>query len=125
VRAAMGTWPSPPAGILVAMTWRPLPDPEGTPPRRLGDDLDLLLRRVGASAGASTAPVFTRWAEAVGPSVAAHARPSALRGRTLVVDVDAPAYATQLRMLVPQLLARLTDLAGPGVVEAVDVRVRG
>ncbi|HEY2428070.1 MAG TPA: DUF721 domain-containing protein, partial [Acidimicrobiales bacterium] len=98
------------------MTWRALPDPEGAPPRRLGDDLDVLLRRAGAGGGLSSAPVFTRWSEAVGPAVAAHAHPSALRGRTLVVDVDAPAYATQLRMLIPQLLARLTDLAGPGVV---------
>jgi predicted nucleic acid-binding Zn ribbon protein len=57
--------------------------------------------------------------------VAAHAQPIALRGSTLVVGVDAPAYATQLRLLTPQLLARLAELTSPGVVEAVEVRVRG
>jgi len=107
------------------VTWRPLPDPDGPAPRRVADDLDLLVRRFGAPAGRVTADVFTRWDEAVGPAVAAHARPLALRGTTLVVGVDAPAYATQLRMLVPQLLARLGELAGPGAIEGVDVRVRG
>jgi len=87
--------------------------------------LDTLVRRLGVSAGAVSAGVFTRWEEAVGPGVARHAQPISLRGTTLVVGVDGPAYATQLRMLTPQLLARLAELAGPGAVEAVEVRVRG
>ena len=110
---------------LWLMTWRPLPDPEGPPLRRIGEDLDVLVRRFGAPGGAKAAAVFTRWADAVGDAVASHATPLSLRGTTLVVGVDAPAYATQLRMLTPQLLARLADLAGPGVVDAVEVRVRG
>ncbi len=65
------------------------------------------------------------WNDAVGPSLAAHAQPLSLRGTTLVVAVDAPAYVTQLRLMTPQLLARLADLAGSGAVEAVDIRVSG
>ncbi len=108
------------------MPWSPLPNADGPVPTRVGDDLDVLVRRLGAPAGAkATAAVFTRWADAVGAGVAAHAQPLALHGTTLVVGVDAPAYATQLRMLSTQLLARLSELAGPGVVEAVEVRVRG
>ena len=107
------------------MPWRPLPDPEGQPPRRLADDLDTLVRRLGVPAGSASAGVFTRWEEAVGAGVARHAQPLSLRGTTLIVGVDGPAYATQLRMLTPQLLARLAELAGPGAVEAVEVRVRG
>ncbi|GAC1385475.1 MAG: hypothetical protein NVSMB4_12800 [Acidimicrobiales bacterium] len=106
------------------MPWRPAPDPQGPPLRRVGEDLDTLVRRFGASAGVSGADVFTRWAEAVGPAVAVHATPLALRGTTLVVGVDAPAYATQLKLLTPHLLARLAEMAGPGVVDAVEVRVR-
>jgi predicted nucleic acid-binding Zn ribbon protein len=107
------------------MSWSPLPDPDGPPPRRVGDDLDALVRRYGGVTGLATARVFTGWQEAVGASVAAHAEPTALHGSTLVVSVDAPAYATQLRMLTPQLLARLADLAGAGAVDAIEVRVRG
>jgi len=104
--------------------WTPLPDPEAWVPHRVGDDLDTVLRRAGGSGGVAATAVFARWEEAVGESVAAHARPLRLDGTTLVVGVDAPAYATQLRLLSTQLLSRLRDLAGPGVVESVDVRVR-
>lgn len=106
------------------MTWLPLADPEGPPLRRVGDDLDVVMRHCGAPAGRKIAAVFTGWPEAVGAAVAAHAQPLSLRGTTLVVGVDAPAYATQLRMLTPQLLVRLAEMAGPGAIEAVELRVR-
>jgi hypothetical protein len=38
--------------------------------------------------------------------------------------VDAPAWATQLRFLSAEMLARLSELAGPGAVTAIDIRVR-
>ncbi|MFI5041378.1 MAG: DciA family protein [Acidimicrobiales bacterium] len=107
------------------MVWKPAPDPDGPPLRRVADDLDLVVRRLGAPAGRASASVFTRWDEAVGAAVAVHAHPLSIRGTTLVVGVDGPAYATQLRMLTPQLLARLGELVGPGVVDTVEVRVRG
>jgi len=106
------------------VSWTPLPDPDTWVPHRVGDDLDAVLRRAGGSGGVAATLVFGRWEEAVGAAVAAHARPLRLDGTTLVVGVDAPAYATQLRLLTAQLLSRLRDLAGPGVVESVDVRVR-
>ena len=110
---------------LWMMVWRSLPDPDGPPLRRVADDLDTVVRRLGVRGGAASVDVFTRWEEAVGAAVASHARPLSLRGTTLVVGVDGPAYATQLRMLTPQLLARLAEMTGPGSVEAVEVRVRG
>ena len=106
------------------MPWTPQPDPDGWAPRRVGDDLDALLRRAGGAGGVAATKVFSRWEEAVGAAVAAHARPLRLQGTTLVVGVDGPAYATQLRMLSGQLLARLRDLVGPGAVDSVEVRVR-
>lgn len=109
----------------MGVTWRPLPDPDGPPPVRVADDLDRLMRRFGGAGGAATAVVFSRWEEIVGPAVAAHAHPVSVRGTTLVVGADASAYAAQLRLLTAQLLARVAELTGPGVVEAVEVRVRG
>jgi predicted nucleic acid-binding Zn ribbon protein len=104
--------------------WTPLPDPNGPPPRRVGEDLDAVVRQAGGAGGVAAVAVFARWADAVGPAVAAHAQPLRLDGTTLVVGVDAPAYATQLRLLSGQLLARLRDLVGPGAVDSVQVRVR-
>ena len=106
------------------MPWAPLPDADSWVPRRVGDDLDELLRRAGGAGGAASVAVWSGWAEAVGPAVAAHARPAALKGSTLVVAVDSPAYATQLRLLGHQLLNRLGQIAGCGVIDAIEVVVR-
>jgi predicted nucleic acid-binding Zn ribbon protein len=68
--------------------------------------------------------VFSHWEEAVGPAVAAHTHPLSLRDGTLVVAVDNPAWATQLRLLHGELMARLTAVVGDGAVTRLEVRVR-
>lgn len=67
--------------------------------------------------------VFGRWEVAVGDAVARHVQPIRLDGTTLVVEVDEPAWATQLRFLESTLKRRLLEEAG-AVVETVEVRVR-
>jgi predicted nucleic acid-binding Zn ribbon protein len=99
--------------------WSPLPG-EKPEPRAVGDSLD----RVASSLGLAPA-LLTRWPEFVGESVAEHARPRSLRDGTLVVAVDDPAWATQLRWLEADLVARLADVIGPGKVQRIEVRVRG
>lgn len=80
------------------------------------------------SAGAVGAPaaamggVFGRWEDAVGASVAAHVRPVKLDGTRLVVQVDDPAWATELRFLEATLKRRVHEVTG-AVVEVLDVRV--
>ena len=76
---------------------------------RLGDR-----RRVGG--------VLGRWAAIVGPEIAAHAGPQAFEDGELVVGADSTAWATQLRLLAPTLLARLANELGAGVVTSVTVR---
>jgi predicted nucleic acid-binding Zn ribbon protein len=68
--------------------------------------------------------VFASWADVVGEGVAAHARPRSLRHGVLVVLVDDPAWATQLRWLESDLLARLATIAGEDTVTEIQVRVR-
>jgi predicted nucleic acid-binding Zn ribbon protein len=67
--------------------------------------------------------VFGRWAEAVGPAVAQHVQPIKLDGTRLTVEVDDPAWATQLRFFEQTMRDRLREVAG-AVVETVDIRVR-
>jgi predicted nucleic acid-binding Zn ribbon protein len=69
--------------------------------------------------------VFAHWEQVVGPSVAAHSKPVTLRDGVLVVAVDQPAWATQLRYLQADLLRRLGEAAGPGEISEVEVRVQG
>ena len=97
-------------------------------PQPLGRAIDGVLKNL-APPGTPVAPaktvggVFARWDEAVGPQVAAHARPVRLHEGTLLVEVDEPGWATQLRFLVADLLQRLAAAAGPGVT-AIEWRVK-
>ncbi len=61
---------------------------------------------------AALGTVFSRWEELVGPTVGRHTRPLRLEGRTLVVAVDQPPWATQIRVLSPGILARLAEDTG-------------
>lgn len=98
-------------------------------PRRLGEGLDEALARLAprdapapASAGSLSA-VFTRWEEIAGPTLARHVRPLRLSGGVLVVAVDQPAWATQVRVMGTSLLARVGEVAGEAP-ERLQVTVR-
>jgi predicted nucleic acid-binding Zn ribbon protein len=97
--------------------------PPGPGPRRLGRSLDELASSLGAPPARTLAAVFGAWSEIVGEAVAAHARPGRLRDRTLLVHVDDPIWATQLRFLEADLLGRLAAVAGEEI-ERIHVVVR-
>jgi predicted nucleic acid-binding Zn ribbon protein len=71
---------------------------------------------------AATGSVFGRWAEIVGPDLAAHTKPETLADGELVVTADSTAWATQLRLLAGQLVRRLNVELGDGAVRRVKVR---
>ena len=66
--------------------------------------------------------VFGRWKEAVGEAVARHVQPLRLDGARLVVEVDDPAWATQLKFLEADLRQRLLAVAGARI-DHFEIRV--
>ncbi len=66
--------------------------------------------------------LFGRWVEAVGDQVAQHVKPVKLDGSTLLVEVDEPAWATQVKLVTPMIVARLREVANV-TVERIEVRV--
>ncbi|HEX3087613.1 MAG TPA: DUF721 domain-containing protein [Ilumatobacteraceae bacterium] len=101
-------------------------------PVPFGDSLDRVVRSLRNDVPGSASPdqtasqmggVFGRWTEAVGEAVALHVTPVKLDGTKLVVEVDDPAWATQLRFLETTLKARLLEVAG-ATIETVEVRVK-
>lgn len=108
------------------MTWRPLRSgPEGREPRLVSDSLAGTTARLGVPDAGVLGAVFSRWDELVGPDVAHHARPRSLRHGVLVVEVDQPAWALQLRYLSAEVLARVGEAAGPEGVRELQIRVAG
>ena len=107
-------------------TWRP-PGPISAEvdPRPVAESLDRVTRALGAPQARVLAALFSRWEELVGPEIAQHAEPRSVRDGVLVLVVDQPAWATQLRYLVPELLARIrAGVSGSGVTE-IQIRVAG
>lgn len=96
---------------------RPDPrDPQG---------IELVLRRVlgdlGWSAGVSAGRVLEEWDEIVGEQVARHCRPVSLEDGVLVVSADSSAWATQLRLITPQLITTIEEHVGAHVITELKV----
>jgi predicted nucleic acid-binding Zn ribbon protein len=96
---------------------------DGRDPALVGDALARLATERGWSAELSVGGVVGRWREVVGDQVADHCTPETFDDGLLVVRTDSTAWATQVRLLVPQLLQRLEVELGPDVVR--DVKVLG
>lgn len=92
-------------------------------PQPLRRGIDRLLSALRGGSRETTVTVFSRWVELVGEPVATHVRPVKIDLGTLVVEVDDPAWATQMKFLENDLLARLNTGATQRV-ERLDIRVR-
>ena len=86
--------------------------------------LDAVVRALKGPQAKGLAGLFAGWDDAVGPAIAAHAQPVVLDEGRLVVEVDEPGWATQIRYLEADLKARLAPVVAPSVIASIEVRVR-
>jgi predicted nucleic acid-binding Zn ribbon protein len=101
-------------------------DPYGRDPgpRPLDASLDAVSRRMGLKDSRGLGQLFARWKEIVGPAMAEHVQPVRVDSEVLVVTVDHPAWATQIRHLGDDLLNRVAAEAGVTRPTRLEVRVR-
>jgi len=102
------------------------PDPYGRDhgPRPIDASLDAVSKKLGVDDARGLGRLFAHWEEVVGPAMAEHVRPTRLDREALVVSVDHPAWATQVRLLGEDLLDRVTERTGLTRPHRVEVRVR-
>jgi predicted nucleic acid-binding Zn ribbon protein len=94
-------------------------------PVHLSEALAALSKRIGIAAPDVLSVVFGRWEELVGSAMAAHVRPLKLQERTLVLAADHPAWATQVRHLAAEIIAKIAAACAPAEPpERLEVRVR-
>lgn len=98
--------------------------PGGRDPLKLGAAFDRLKTERGWEMPIAVGGVTGRWPEVVGPEIAQHCEPEGYdeRERVLTVRCDSTAWATQLRLLAPQLLVRLNGELGSGTVKLLKVK---
>lgn len=105
------------------MPWRPLPIVGGPPPVRVDEPLARLLRHLGVPESSALSTLTDAWAELVGPTMAEHTDPVTVHHGTLVVRVDDPAWAAQLRWMQAQLVERLAATPAFESVQRIELRV--
>ncbi len=96
---------------------------DGRDPLPLGAAISRLITERGWEAPAAVGGVMGRWPQIVGDDVAKHCVPQKYEEdeRVLTVQCDSTAWATQLRLLAPRLVARLNEDLGHGTVRVIKV----
>ncbi len=101
---------------------RSSPRADGRDPALVGDTLARLADEKGWNRDLSTAALFARWADVVGEGVAAHCVPEHVQGGVLTVRADSHAWTAAMRARESDLLARVAEHLGEGVVHRVSVQ---
>jgi predicted nucleic acid-binding Zn ribbon protein len=97
------------------------PGPDSRDPQLLGSLTNDLAKTQGWSARVAEGAVFGRWRAVVGEQIAEHAEPTALHDGVLTVSAESTAWATQLRMVQSQILAKIAAAVGDGVVKSLKI----
>ena len=105
-------------------TWRDQRPPAvEIEPRRVAEHLDRAAQGLGIPKAGVLGAIFSKWADLVGVDIAAHTEPRTLRDRVLVVAVDQPAWAAQLRYLASDLVEKIAVFTGSSEVTEIQFRV--
>jgi predicted nucleic acid-binding Zn ribbon protein len=97
------------------------PGPDSLDPQPLGKAARDVARQRGWSAHVAEGTVLGQWPLVVGQQIADHASPTALNAGVLSVTAESTAWATQLRMIQAQLLAKIAAAVGNGVVTSLKI----
>jgi predicted nucleic acid-binding Zn ribbon protein len=93
-------------------------------PQSLDASLDALSSQLGMAESRGLARLFAQWEDIVGPAIAGHVRPQRLDKDVLVVTVDHPAWATQVRHLGDDLLDRVAETTTLPRPAHLEVKIR-
>jgi predicted nucleic acid-binding Zn ribbon protein len=97
------------------------PGPDTRDPQSLGGATRDLAKKQGWSSRVAEGAVFGQWPSVVGDHIADHATPTGLRDGVLSVVAESTAWATQLRIIQKQVLAKIAAVLGDGVVTSLKI----
>ncbi|WP_243831944.1 DUF721 domain-containing protein [Naumannella halotolerans] len=96
--------------------------PDDRDPQLLGAGLARLFESRGWSMRVNLQTLLARWPAIVGEVNAEHSRPEGFDDGVLTVRTDATVWASSLRTIAPQVVARLNSDLGEGAVTRIVVR---
>lgn len=90
-------------------------------PTILGEALEGLIQERGWATEVNVHLLLGRWPELVGETVAEHSVPESYRDKVVVVRTSSTAWASQLGLMAPQLVAKLNASLGEGTITAIRI----
>ena len=92
-------------------------------PAPLGTILPQALKASRIDVDLDACKLWQHWKDIVGPAVAENARPEAIRGKSLLVNVSSAPWMQQLQFLKPELIEKLNDTLGKEIVGDIRFRI--
>lgn len=89
-------------------------------PLPLSEMLEKLVAGLGPENPMETARLFGAWEQIVGPEVAGRCSPTSLKKGVLKVQADSAAWASEFRYLAPEVINRINQRLGKGVVTKIE-----
>lgn len=97
------------------------PGPDSRDPQLLGSATINLAKSRGWTGRVAEGSIFGQWQHVVGDQIADHATPTSLTDGVLTITAESTAWATQLRMVQAQILAKIAAAVGDGLVTSVKI----
>lgn len=94
----------------------------GRDPQSVGVVLNDMTHDLGWTSFLLESDVLSAWPEIAGPDVAARTSAEGVKDGALVVSCESTAWATQLRLLSPEIVTRLTEAFPDANITALVVR---
>lgn len=91
-------------------------------PQPLGEVFSKFIAQRGWKEPVAVGSVLADWASIVGPQIAENAKVETFENAELVLRASSTAWATQLRLLTPQLMHKFDEVLGPGVITKLEIR---
>ena len=102
---------------------RPMSSSDSRDPQSVGNAMDELISQRGWKQESAGAQVVTQWTNIVGEDLASHVIPETFDEGILVLRAESTTWATQVRLMLPQLRKNIDLAVGTGVVS--DIRIQG
>ncbi|GAA4114563.1 putative nucleic acid-binding Zn ribbon protein [Enteractinococcus coprophilus] len=91
-------------------------------PQPIGDVFSKFIAQRGWKEPVAVGSVLADWSSIVGEQIAQNAKVESFENATLVLRASSTAWATQLRLLTPQLMHKFDERLGPGVITKLEIK---
>jgi predicted nucleic acid-binding Zn ribbon protein len=95
--------------------------PDDRDPAAIGAIVGRAIPELGWVGPLAEARLLGQWASVVGSDIAARCRPISLNDGDLKISAESTAWATQLRLMTPQILGRITAEMPAGMVRRLTI----